>query len=371
MKEIQELGVVPETVYEKTRITVDKIDDKDYLLIFRNPKNLAQMYPSTKIPGKATETEFKEAIKGYYENVLKTDIFVKRTMKNAAGDVVADILEATKLEYEITLKKLISGTSTNSIKFMPQESKAEVTVEYAETVGKSSPPLSGKYKVKCVDKDGKVSMTGDIPFDSNSLYVSERIMKECTGLLEKLEPLDPVDVPADGVKVRFRFKGLSEDPGQFEMVSSTVAPLQGNNLKFESKTIYPYGTNLFYNPVPFEFLKTFEEKPQMIVNVGDQPAVCHNMTCDFTYIETKGLVTDWKFDEASKKMVISGNQLPLLAVKSVDTCSPITVEADCTADTSCTWANDACSKVVIDTCTTMKTKSLCAVVSTCFWKTTC
>jgi len=53
------------------------------------------------------------------------------------------------------------------------------------------------------------------------------------------------------------------------MVTSTVAPLKGNNLKFESKTIYPYGTNLFYNPVPFEFLKTFEEKPQLIVNVGD------------------------------------------------------------------------------------------------------
>jgi len=77
------------------------------------------MYPSTKIPGKATETQFKDAVKGYYENVLKTDIFVKRTMKSATGDIVTTESEATKLEYEITLKKLISGTSTNSIKFMP------------------------------------------------------------------------------------------------------------------------------------------------------------------------------------------------------------------------------------------------------------
>ena len=90
------------------------------------------------------------------------------------------------------------------------------------------------------------------------------------------------------------------------MVSSTVGPLQGNNLKFESKTIYPYSTNLFYNPVPFEFLKTFEEKPQLIVNVGSQPAVCHNMTCDFTYVENKGEVTGFKFDETTKKMVITG-----------------------------------------------------------------
>jgi hypothetical protein len=73
--------------------------------------------------------------------------------------------------------------------------------------------LSGKYKVKCVDKDGVVSMTGDIPFDSNSLYASERIMQECVGLLEKLEPLDPPEMPPNGIRIRFRFKGLSEDPG--------------------------------------------------------------------------------------------------------------------------------------------------------------
>ena len=45
------------------------------------------------------------------------------------------------------------------------------------------------------------------------------------------------------------------------MTSSEADPLTGNNLKFESKTVYPYGTNLFYNPIPFDFLRTYEEKP--------------------------------------------------------------------------------------------------------------
>ena len=81
---------------------------------------------------------------------------------------------------------------------------------------------------------------------------------------------------------------MNGDPGQFEIMSSTSTPLTGTNITFIQKTIVPYGKSLFYEPVPFEFLKTYEEKPQVVVKVDDLPAVCHNMTCDFSYIEPVG-----------------------------------------------------------------------------------
>jgi len=37
--------------------------------------------------------------------------------------------------------------------------------------------------------------------------------------------------------------------------------MSGNNVTFTSKVVRPYGTNLFYHPIPFEMLKTYEEKP--------------------------------------------------------------------------------------------------------------
>ena len=117
-------------------------------------------------------------------------------------------------------------------------------------------------------------------------------------------------------------------------------------MKIRSETIYPYGTNLFYNPVPFEFLKTYEEKPQLIVKVGDQPAVCHNMTCDFTYTEPTGEITAVTYDKTSKKLVITGTNLPGLAssaTTSGNTCTSYTAEADCIADSTCEWVNSACS----------------------------
>ena len=86
--------------------------------------------------------------------------------------------------------------------------------------------------------------------------------------------------------------------------------MTGSNLTFYSNVTVPYSTNLFYEGIPFEFLRTYETKPQVIVTVGDDPAVCHNRTCDFNYIEPVGEVTDFTFDESTKKLVITGVALP-------------------------------------------------------------
>jgi hypothetical protein len=70
------------------------------------------------------------------------------------------------------------------------------------------------------------------------------------------------------------------------------------------------GTNLFYEPIPFEFIRTFEEKPQLIVTVNDVPAVCHNLTCDFTYIETPASMIDsFTYDLSTRVLVLTGTEL--------------------------------------------------------------
>ena len=71
----------------------------------------------------------------------------------------------------------------------------------------------------------------------------------------------------------------------------------------------PYSTNLFYEPVPFEWLRTFETNPQLIVTVNSTPAVCHNLTCDFVYTDPVGEITDFTYDHATKKVVLTGTDL--------------------------------------------------------------
>ena len=188
MKEIQELGVEQVNKLEKTRITITNPDDKEYILIYKNPKNLAKNLPSGKIKGKATAAQFKKEVKGFYSSTIKSDIDVVRTFKDAAGLVTTDSAKATAYVYEITVRKMITGVSTNSIthaKLTPS-SQATATIELPTDVQQSAPPIAGSYKVKCVDKNGQVSMTNDIKFNHNSYWATYRIMTECAGLYDKL-----------------------------------------------------------------------------------------------------------------------------------------------------------------------------------------
>jgi hypothetical protein len=117
----------------------------------------------------------------------------------------------------------------------------------------------------------------------------------------------------NGIGLRIRFTGLGYNPGQYSILSGNVTALTGTNLKHKSETIVPFGGNIFYEPIPFEMLKTFETKPQLIVNVGDNgqfPAVCHNMTCDFSYIVPVGEITDFTFTAATKTLQLTGTKFP-------------------------------------------------------------
>lgn len=70
------------------------------------------------------------------------------------------------------------------------------------------------------------------------------------------------------------------------------------------------------------------------------------MTCDFTYTEPTGEITGATYDKATKKLVITGTNLPGKAAPVVvaDTCPAHSTETLCTADTTCAWANSACAK---------------------------
>lgn len=157
--------------------------------------------------------------------------------------------------------------------------------------------------------------------------------------------------------MRIRFTGINADPGQFEIKSGTTTPLTGDNVAVAFSTPSPYGTNLFYAPVPFEFLKTYEEKPQVLVSVDGEPAVCHNMTCDFTYVEAAGEVTAATFDPATKKLVITGTALPTLTPPAPATVPTPTVTPPPATPTTTNTTTTPTATASTNTTTTATTSS--------------
>jgi hypothetical protein len=77
-------------------------------------------------------------------------------------------------------------------------------------------------------------------------------------------------------------------------------------LTFIKSTIIEYGTNIFYDSIPFENLFTYETKPQLIAHVDKVPVVCHDLNCDFMYTPAVGEVTAFTFDETTKLLTITG-----------------------------------------------------------------
>ena len=76
-------------------------------------------------------------------------------------------------------------------------------------------------------------------------------------------------------------------------------------------------------------LKTFETKPQVLVDIGGMPAVCHNLTCDYQYTEANGTINSHTFDLATKRVKITGVDLPS-NIKHIDSVN--FAESPCTID---------------------------------------
>lgn len=57
-------------------------------------------------------------------------------------------------------------------------------------------------------------------------------------------------------------------------------------------------------------LNTYEEKPQMIVEIDSKPAVCHSMSCGFTHVPAVGEITSFAITQNPWKLTVSGTELP-------------------------------------------------------------
>lgn len=57
-------------------------------------------------------------------------------------------------------------------------------------------------------------------------------------------------------------------------------------------------------------LRTYETEPQVLVTVGDYPAVCHNLTCHFGYTEPEGEVTGYTYTPSTRLLELTGTDLP-------------------------------------------------------------
>lgn len=89
----------------------------------------------------------------FYRDIVKSAIEVDKKIYDANGNEITDNNAAHKYVYTIKVIKMLPGLSTSSITWAKLLSTATAKIELPTDVQVSGTPMSGKFKVKCVDKN--------------------------------------------------------------------------------------------------------------------------------------------------------------------------------------------------------------------------
>jgi len=185
----------------------------------------------------------------------------------------------------------------------------------------SDAPLNGTYRITCPGPTGNdialnPFVSEDIPLSHHTRWIALSIYRNCSGTYDKLEVWNAgsYEYVENGISLYIRFIGMNGNHTQMKIVSGVDAPLTGGAdataMEYNGTKIIEGGSSIFYEAIPFEMLRTYETQPQVIVNVGDYPAVCKNLTCNFHYIEPEGEVTAFTYTAGTKELQLTGTNLP-------------------------------------------------------------
>ncbi len=127
----------------------------------------------------------------------------------------------------------------------------------------SSIPLSGSFEILCYNVDGTSNTTGDIPYSASLYTIKVALTTACSSLRDTMDMWEGTTYSyyVDGRDLNIRFSGLTTALSQFTIYSGTTTALTGNSISYAYETPTASSTNIFYEPIPFELLHTYETEP--------------------------------------------------------------------------------------------------------------
>jgi len=303
----------PPQTYEKLQVLVENPDSNNYRLKFTDPSS-GDVFTTDSISADASAGTFEDLVEDFWDDYYSSNIDVTRTMLDSNGDETEDSDEMVAYLYEIEVEELQESDTVTYATVQTISTAATVTISLASEVQQSDPPLSGSFTVKCFNEDGDEAYTEVLAAGSSRSDITTALEEQETcRLYDKIDiwGCGSYSARTDGYELCIRFVGINADMGQFEFVSDSDDPITtsaGGTITFEAETLHDFGTNLMFEPIPHEMLRTYETQPQVSVTVGDLPVACHNLDCDYAYIDAVGEVTS--FSISGTTLAISGTDLP-------------------------------------------------------------
>lgn len=111
--------------------------------------------------------------------------------------------------------------------------------------------------------DDMALATDDIKYNEYWRWIMNAVFKKCPNTYDKLEIWDSGNFRyrENGIGLFVRFVGSNGNKTQMRILSGKDTLLGGVNHSFYSNVTIPASTNLFYEAIPFEMLRTYETEP--------------------------------------------------------------------------------------------------------------
>lgn len=224
MAEIQYLEFSANGPFETSQLIVEGVDAGFYKLVFMHPTNLdSTPLVTNATSASATADEFKSEIEAWYQDTFGSAITVTLEKFDSNGEPLDEDVELAEGEtldwyksvYNITMNKYINGKSVSNVMVMKMGATGEITFNMPDNVQLSGAPLSGKFQIDCVNKDGYASASWEFDYDVSAWHLNHWLMMSCHGLRDKIQIWEDSQYPyyENGRAFRLRYYG-KRDVGQ-------------------------------------------------------------------------------------------------------------------------------------------------------------
>jgi len=117
-----------------------------------NPETLG-MTMSSQFAANADVATVKAAVAGFYSDSYASGVTVELTMYDASNATTTNQTDSVRNVYDIKMQKLVASGSTSKIYVAKTTTKSTVSVQYPSEIQLSTAPITGKFKVKCIDEN--------------------------------------------------------------------------------------------------------------------------------------------------------------------------------------------------------------------------
>ena len=279
----------------------------------------------------SSSNSVKSAVRTYFDSVRGSygyHMLADKKTLDSSGAETSDTSLIETVRFTLTGRLTISS-GPETVRIYSNDGSTTATI--AKNAN-STTPLEGRFRIKYNDGTS-TRYTSDIPLSYHDGVVTREFLKTSPELLGKIEfrkDFKTFVSNTEGIDLYYRTSVALANALEITDANDTSNAISGGNgVTFTSTTHISASNNPFYPSIPGTMVRTYEDKPQVIVKSNGLTAACIiEGACDVEFVANVGEITNWSIDAYNSFITFTGTSLPFSDLTFVDIGSQRKCEID-------------------------------------------